>query len=142
MGTSKNTKAAILIIGIILIPFLIYKQIKVADYNQYPGVITGFTESNSYTPGFRGPATNETRVLPQLEYYTPKDTFAFDVGDMIILSYDKGDKVTVLEKKDNPDKAVLYSFWSYYMSVPELITIMLISGVTFGIYFYFANPER
>jgi len=140
MVMSKNKIAAIVLLGIVLIPFFVYKQFRLNEYNKYPGIIKGFTETDVYYPGFRGSGGYETRTMPEVEYYTQKDTFTFDAGKMSYFAkYDVGDAVTVLERKDNPDKAELYSFSGYYMQVYEFLTLILILGVVGGTYFFIVN---
>ena len=125
---------AVIILGIVFIPFFIYKTFRLSEYNKYRGKIIEVEEVNVYYPGFKNKGGYELRYIPLVEYYTKKDTSSFSEGTLNYFSfYKKGDEVTVLERKDNPYKTHIYSFWYYYLLIPELIILLLTSFILFAI---------
>jgi hypothetical protein len=144
MEMSKSVKALIIILGIVVIPFFIYKVCKLSEYNQYPGKIIDIEKVNVSHPRKGGGYDNEVRYLPVVEYYSPKDTSSFSEGKRNLFAfYDIGDEVTVIERKDDTYKSSIFSFWYYFVSTPEIIVMMLIIFVSFGFYrtFIKKNPE-
>jgi len=123
------------ILGIVFIPFFIYRDFMLSDYSKYPGKVIEIEGVNVSYPGFKGKGGSELKNFPVVEYYIEKDTFSFSEGTLNYFSfYDKGDEVTVLERKDDCYKAHIYSFWYYYLLVPELIILLLLSFIIFAIY--------
>ena len=138
---SKNKKALIIILGIIFIPFFMYKLYKLDEYYRYPGKVVNLEKVNVTYVTMRG-HDYVVKNLPVVEYYTLKDTFSFSEAKQNFFSfYNVGDKVTILEKKNDSYKTTILSFWYYFMSVPELIILMLIAFVLFGSYFAFINKK-
>jgi hypothetical protein len=122
------------IIGIVFIPFFIYKYSMLSDYHKYPGVIKGFETVYARYPGYKSRGGYEPRRIPVVEYYSEKDTSVYSEGTLnYFSSYDQDQKITVLERKDNPYKTCIYSFWYYYMPIPELILLLLTSFIFFAI---------
>lgn len=138
MEMSKKRKALFIILGIIFIPFFIYKIYSLKDYNQYPGKVIDIEEVNVSLPksGYK------VRHIPVVEYYALKDTSSFSEGkDNLFASYDIGDEVTVIERKDNPYKSSIFSFWYYFLNIPELIIMLLICFILFGFYVKFIEQK-
>jgi hypothetical protein len=126
--------SVVLILGIVFIPFFIYKAFMLSDYYKYSGKIKGIEGVNVSYPGFKSKGGSELKNIPIVEYYTKKDTSSFSEGTLNYFSfYNKGDEVTVLERKDDPYKTHIYSFWYYYLLIPELITLLLICMIIFAI---------
>jgi len=111
-----------------------YKAYKLSDYNKYQGKVIQIEEVNVYYPGFKNKGGYEIRYIPMVEYYTVKDTSTFSDGALnYFSSYERGDIITVLEKKNDRYKTHIYSFWYYYLSIPELIILLLISFILLAI---------
>ena len=105
-----------------------------SNYHKYPGTIKGFETVYAHYPGFKTKGGYEPRRIPVVEYYSVRDTSSFSEGTLNYFSfYNKGQRITVLERKDDPYKACIYSFWYYYMFIPELILLLLISFIIFAI---------
>jgi len=43
----------VVILGIVFIPFFIYKYSKLSDYHKYPGIIKGFETVYAHYPGYK-----------------------------------------------------------------------------------------
>ncbi|MEL1244230.1 hypothetical protein AAEO56_08165 [Flavobacterium sp. DGU11] len=120
--------------------FFSYKLIGLNEYNKYPGTITGFREAQRRYGGFRTGGGYETITIPTVEYYKDNDTINFEAGQLNYFAfYSKGENVTVLERKDDPYKTKLHTFWYYYMPIPHLIIVMLLSGLAIGMYWFLIN---
>jgi len=131
---SKVILCALTILGIVFIPFFIYKIDKLSEYNMYPGKVKGIEKVNVYYTGIKRRGGYAVRYIPQVEYYSAKDTSSFTDGTLTIFSYyETGDEISVLERKDDSYKAHIYSLWHYYLLVPELILLLLISFIIFAI---------
>lgn len=123
----------VLILGIIFIPFFLIKYVNLSDYNKYPGKIISIDTITIAAPVFKGSVKKEKRYNPEIEYYTEKDTISFYQRDLnYFSSYAIGDKVTVLDKKNVNNQATIKSFWYYFLSIPELIVLLLISFIIYG----------
>jgi len=115
-------------------PFFYLKYSKLSNYNKYPGIIKGFETVDARYPGYKTKGGYEPRRIPLVEYYSERDTSSFSEGTLNYFSYfNKGQRITVLERKDDPYKAYIYSFWYYYMFIPELILLLLISLILYAI---------
>ena len=137
MGVSNRKKQMLYIIailGIVFIPFFIYKAYKLSEYHKYPGTIKGFETVYVRYPGYKIRGGYEPRHIPVIEYYSKSGISTYSEGTLNYFSfYDKGDEITVLEKKDNAYETRIYSFWYYYLLIPELIMLSLISFIFFAI---------
>lgn len=139
---SKTSKALIIILGIVIIPFFIYKLYKLNEYNQYLGKIIDIEKVNVSHPRRGGGHDIEVRYLPVVQYYSTKDTSSFSEGKRNLFAfYNIGDEVTVIERKDDTYKSSIFSFWYYFVSTPEVILMMLIIFVSFGFYKVFINKK-
>ena len=120
----------ILSLGIVFIPFFIYKQIKLKDYIKYPGVITAIEVIKEAVPG--SGVQKQARNIPVFKYYTATDTVEFRDYDLDIFSrYRVGEKITVVVKKNIYEVDILSTGY-YYFRLPELIILLFISFVLYG----------
>ncbi len=135
MGMSKTRKGAIIILGIILIPFFAYKLYSLNDYNFFNGKVINIEEANVSIPHIRGSGGYEIVYMPEVMYLRGKDTVTFVEGhrNTFAFLYDIGDGVTVIESKFNPDDTQILTFW-YYIEQYEIILLALISSVVISIY--------
>lgn len=112
------------------------------DYYQYPGKVIEIENVNATVQAVKGGSKTELRHIPVIEYYTKKDTSSFSEGKFNLFSfYDVGDEVTVLERKDDSYKASILSFWYYFLSIPELIVLLMLSFIKFGFYIKFIKKS-
>ncbi len=93
-------------------------------------------------PKFKGSGGAEIRYIPVVEYYTKKDTSSFSEGKLnYFSSYNIGDTITVLERKDDSNKTTILSFWFYFLNTPELIFLLLICFFIYGFRKTFINKK-
>lgn len=139
MAMSKKSKIVILILlGIYIIPFFIYKYIRLGEYNIYTGKVVDLTEI-TVTENYKGSRRHYTRTIPVIEYRTKNDTSVFEERRRFMIGFNIGESVTVLEKKDNPYKAMVLSFWIYWVRFYELLTFLL---VVCGFYIVFIAKKK
>jgi hypothetical protein len=136
---SKRVSISIIILGILVIPFFMYKAYMLRDYHQYRGKVTGTEEVNVWQPSYKGSGGYYAkRYLPIIEYYKNRDTSGYVEGKQnYFYNLDEGDKVTVLELKKDRYKTTVYSFWLYWINAPQLIIILLVYGILLGFYYSF-----
>jgi len=124
----------VIILGIVFIPFFIYKAFMLSDYYRYPGIIKEIEKVNVSYPGLKNKGGYAIKNIPVVEYHSKKDTSSFSEGTLNYFSfYNKGDEVAIIERKDDAYKAHIYSFWYYYLLIPELIILLLLSMIIFAI---------
>lgn len=132
---SKGWWPYIIILGVILIPFFVYKYAGLDEYYQYPAKVTGFREVQRKYPGYRGGGGYENVDIPVIEYYNGKDTVSFEAGQRNYFAfYSTGEELTVLERKDDKYKVKLHTLWYYYLPLPQFISLLLSLCVVMGIY--------
>ena len=77
-------------------------------------------------------------------YYYPQ--FQFTYNDSVYISADKlswtrgkkqGDSITVIFPKGNPEQAIAYTFVSYWISLPALLTSFMIFFFIFAVIVFF-----
>jgi hypothetical protein len=136
MAMSKNRVGAIIILGILWIPFFVYKLYDLKNYNTYTGKVVKIEQANVRMPKFKSSGGGyETVYMPEVEFVKGSDTIVFLEGNRNYFAYfyDVGDTVTVLEYKRDNEKLSILGFW-YRVKVYEVIIQMLISCILLGIY--------
>lgn len=112
--------------------FLVYAAfiyLKVANfhnYNFYNGKVTGLHKIvSSHSTSGRG-SILIAREIPEIEYYVGKDTIRCDQGELrLVTNFDLGEKITVLEDKEDHYKTKIYSLFYYWIDYNELILFLL-----------------
>lgn len=106
-------------------------------------------DQSEYYPGSkgrRGYYQDVVRITPEIEYYRDTDTITYDEGKrtlMIYLTFDDsymfsvGESLRIVELKTDTDKRRPLTFFHYWLHTYELIVILLVSFIIFGVYQYF-----
>jgi hypothetical protein len=136
MRTLKRFYGYIIILGIIWIPFFVYKLYELKNYNSYNGKVIRIEEKNVSAPKYNNRGSGYDKVyMPEVEFVKGNDTIVFLEGNRNLFAYfyNVGDTVTVLEDKRLSDKYGVLGFW-YRMKAYEVIALTLVSGIIFMIY--------
>ncbi len=136
MAMNKNRIGTIIILGILWIPFFVYKLYDLKNYNTYTGKIIRIEQANVSIPKYKNSGGGyETVYMPEVEFVKGNDTIVFLEGERNYFAYfyDVGDTVTVLEDKRDPEKWDVLGFW-YRVKVYEVIILILVSGTIVVIY--------
>ena len=137
---NKKAKASIIILGILFIPFFIYKYIHLSEYHLLPGKVVGFEDVSSEDRSLKG-VTYYNRTVPVIQYRWENENVAFTEGKHVALSFSLNDKVTVLQAKNDPYKITVLSFWLYWLKFPELIILVLLFGIVYGTWYVYAYKK-
>jgi hypothetical protein len=125
-----------ILLGIVWIPFFVYKLYELRNYNPYNGKIIRIEQAIVSVPTYKNSGGGYDRVyMPEVEFVKGNDTIVFLEGQRNLFAYfyDVGDTVTVLENKQLPGKFNVLGFW-YHIKIYEVIALILISGIGLIIY--------
>jgi hypothetical protein len=129
-----------------LIPFflpvifilILYKTITIL-YIACFGCYLFFTRQPDYLDGEKAPAVIKWlpdsaagRNIPQAVYTDGRKEYAVDAR-YFLREWKNNDKLEVIYESGRPDKAAVYAFWGYWLTLGELIATVLIYVVLFQI---------
>lgn len=140
---SRRKKRFLMILGIVFIPFFIFKLYNLTNYKQYPGTVTSLRMITRTLPTHKGRSQTESYYVPVYEYYKGIDTIRDNEESSNLFShYGVGEKITVLEKKINHENVSILSFESYYMTIPQLVILLLLIGILYGYTLTFTDNKK
>jgi hypothetical protein len=140
------SRVSYLIIFFLILAYLGLKWYNLKDYKIYDAKIIGFEKVNVTMPtSLRGKSNSSyTKITPIVEYYRlSNDTVKYYDGKRVFYSsFNKNEKIRVLEDKRNEYNTTIFSLFYYWLEVSEIILLALLATMIIGFYKVFLKNDK
>lgn len=138
------TKQLLVIFTILFSGLFLLKWFELRDYNIRQGRVIAMDPVVRVERGRYGAPGGyyALRTTPIIEYYSQRDTIVYNEGKRTMLSYltlndsvfyTTGEKIRILELKNDPEKVKPLTFFHYWLRMHECFIIFISAYIILGI---------